>query len=112
MPHYSVTKIVQLCVSRALGEGARGADVRVNAYVPCPTATKSVRTYFESMATQRKRPFTEVVGEFFKSDIPGLLLQKLIDPATHGRAATQLATNPAQNGAAQRGHGGAFHSII
>jgi len=40
------------------------------------------------------------------------LLQRLIDPAMHGRAVVQLATNPVQNGTAQLGDGGAFHAII
>jgi NAD(P)-dependent dehydrogenase (short-subunit alcohol dehydrogenase family) len=112
MSHYSLTKTAQLGLSRALAERTRGTNVRVNAYMPGPTATESVQGYFEEMAAQRKRPFQEVVGDFFKTDMPDSLLQKLIDPAMHGRAVVQLATNAAQNGTAQRGDGGAFHSII
>jgi NAD(P)-dependent dehydrogenase (short-subunit alcohol dehydrogenase family) len=112
MPHYSMTKTAQLGLSRALAERTRGTNVRVNAYMAGPTATESAQAFFENLATQRKRPFEDLVGDFFKSDMPGSLLQKLIDPALHGRAVIQLATNPAQNGTAQRGDGGAFHSII
>jgi NAD(P)-dependent dehydrogenase (short-subunit alcohol dehydrogenase family) len=112
MTHYSVTKTAQLGLSRALAERTRGTNVRVNAYMPGPTATDSVKDYFDSMAAQRGRPVEAVLGEFFKTDMPGSLLQKLIDPAMHGRAVVQLATNSAQNGTAQRGDGGAFHSII
>jgi len=112
MPHYSVTKTAQLGLSRALAERTRGTNVRVNAYMPGPTATESVQAYFESMAAQRKQPFADVVGDFFKSDMPDSLLQKLIDPMMHGRAVIQLATNTAQNGTTQRGDGGAFHAII
>ncbi len=107
-----MTKTAQLGLSRALAERTRGTNVRVNAYMAGPTATESVQAFFESLARQRNRSFEDVVGEFFKSDMPGSLLQKLIDPAMHGRAVIQLATNPAQNGTAQRGDGGAFHSII
>lgn len=112
MPHYSVTKTAQLGLSRALAELTRGTNVRVNAYMPGPTATESVRDYFQSIATQRGVGFDEVVGGFFKADMPDSLLQKLIDPAMHGRAVVQLATNTAQNGTTQRGDGGAFHAII
>jgi NAD(P)-dependent dehydrogenase (short-subunit alcohol dehydrogenase family) len=112
MPHYSVTKTAQLGLSRALAERTRGTNVRVNAYMPGPTATDSVKGFFGSMAAQRNRPVDEVLGDFFKADMPGSLLQKLIDPAMHGRAVVQLATNAAQNGTAQRGDGGAFHAII
>ena len=43
---------------------------------------------------------------------PGSLIQRLIDPALHGRAVLQMATNWAMNGTAQRADGGAFHSIL
>lgn len=112
MTHYSLTKTAQLALSRALAERTRGTNVRVNAYMPGPTATESVQGYFESIAAQRGRPVSEVLGDFFKSDMPGSLLQKLIDPAMHGRAVVQLMTNSAQNGTAQRADGGAFHAII
>ena len=112
MPHYSLTKTAQLGLSRALAERTRGTNVRVNAYMPGPTATDSVKAYFESIASQRGRRVDEVLGDFFKADMPGSLLQKLIDPAMHGRAVVQLASNTAQNGTTQRGDGGAFHSIF
>jgi NAD(P)-dependent dehydrogenase (short-subunit alcohol dehydrogenase family) len=112
MTHYSVTKTAQLGLSRALAERTRGTGVRVNAYMPGPTATDSVTAFFEALAAERGRPVDEVLAEFFKVDMPGSLLQRLIDPAMHGRAVVQLATNSAQNGTAQRGDGGAFHSIV
>ena len=39
-------------------------------------------------------------------------VRSLCEAALHGRAVIQLTTNPAQNGTAQRGDGGAFHSIV
>lgn len=112
MTHYSVTKTAQLGLSRSLAERTRGTNVRVNAYMPGPTATESVTAFFKALAVERGRPVEQVLAEFFKIDMPGSLLQSLIDPAMHGRAVVQLATNTAQNGTAQRGDGGAFHSII
>jgi hypothetical protein len=52
------------------------------------------------------------VRGFFKDDQPGSLIQRLIDPAMHGRAVLQLATNWAMNGTTQRADGGAVHSIL
>lgn len=112
MVHYSVTKTAQLGLSRALAEMTRGTNVRVNTYLPGPTATESVRTYFEGIAKERGIGFDEVVKGFFEDDQPGSLIQRLIDPEMHGRAIVQLATNTAMNGTTQRADGGAIHSIL
>jgi len=112
MVHYSLTKTAQLGLSRALAELTRGTSVRVNAYMPGPTATDSVKSYFESIAADRGTSFEEVLRGFFKDDQPGSLIQKLIDPKMHGRAVVQLATNSAMNGTTQRADGGAVHSIL
>lgn len=112
MVHYSVTKTAQLGLARALAEMTRGTKVRVNAYLPGPTATDSVRDYFNGIAAERGIGFDAVVQGFFEKDQPGSLIQRLIDPALHGRALVQMATNWAMNGTAQRADGGAIHSIL
>lgn len=112
MVHYSVTKTAQLGLSRALAEMTRGTNVRVNAYLPGPTATPSVSDYFQGIAAERQSTVEAVTKEFFVKDQPGSLIQRLIDPALHGRAVLQMATNWAMNGTAQRADGGAFHSIL
>ena len=112
MVHYSTTKTALLGLSRALAENTRGSNVRVNAYLPGPTATESLRSAFADQARQQGTTTDEVVEDFFSNDMPDSLLQGLIDPALHGRAVVQLMTNPAQNGTAQRSDGGAVRSII
>lgn len=112
MTHYSLTKTAQLGLSRALAELTRGTDVRINAYMPGSTATESVEAYFQSIAAKRGTTFDQVIGDFFKKDMPDSLHQRLLDPAMHGRAVVQLMTNTAQNGTTQRADGGIFHSII
>jgi NAD(P)-dependent dehydrogenase (short-subunit alcohol dehydrogenase family) len=112
MIHYSTTKTAQLGLARGLAELTRGTNVRVNAYMPGTTATESVQGYFEGVAKSRNMSVDQVLSNFFKNDQPGSLIQKLIDPAMHGRAVVQLATNTAQNGTAMRTDGGAVHSII
>lgn len=112
MVHYSVTKTAQLGLARALAEMTRGTNVRVNAYLPGPTATDSVKAYFQEIAKDRGIGFEDVVKGFFEKDQPGSLIRRLIDPELHGRAILQLATNWAMNGTAQRADGGAIHSIL
>jgi NAD(P)-dependent dehydrogenase (short-subunit alcohol dehydrogenase family) len=112
MVHYSVTKTAQLGLARALAETTRGTNVRVNSYLPGPTANESVKDYFKGIAADRGIPFDDVVKGFFEHDQPGSLIQRLIDPQLHGRAIVQMATNWAMNGTAQRADGGAIHSIL
>lgn len=112
MVHYSVTKTAQLGLARALAETTRGTNVRVNSYLPGPTATESVSDYFQGIAEERGIDVDDVVRDFFDKDQPGSLIQRLIDPELHGRAILQLATNWAMNGTAQRADGGAIHSIL
>jgi len=112
MVHYSTTKTALLGLSRALAELTRSTSVRVNAYLPGPTATESLLSSFTDQARQRGMTTEEVLEEFFSTAMPDSLLQGLIDPRLHGRAVVQLMTNPAQNGTAQRGDGGAVRSII
>lgn len=112
MVHYSTTKTAQLGLSRALAELTRGTNVRVNAYLPGPTATESSRSYFADMAQKRGTTTEAAIAEFFRVDTPDSLLQDFIDPRLHGRALVQLMTNPAQNGTAQRSDGGAVRTIV
>ncbi len=112
MVHYSTTKTAQLGLSRALAEQTRGTNVRVNAYLPGPTATESSLAYFAGIAEQRGTTQEATIAEFFRTDMPDSLLQDFIDPRLHGRALVQLMTNPAQNGTAQRSDGGAVRTII
>ncbi len=112
MVHYSTTKTALLGLSRSLAELTRGTNVRVNAYLPGPTATESSRPYFAGVAQQRGTTTEAAIAEFFRTDMPDSLLQDFIEPRLHGRALVQLMTNPAQNGTAMRGDGGAVRSII
>ena len=112
MVHYSTTKTALLGLSRALAERTRGTSVRVNAYLPGPTATESLLSSFADQGRQRGMATEDVLEEFFSTEMPDSLLQGLIDPRLHGRAVVQLMTNPAQNGTAQRSDGGAVRSIV
>jgi NAD(P)-dependent dehydrogenase (short-subunit alcohol dehydrogenase family) len=112
MVHYSMSKSAQLGVSRALAEVAKGTNVRVNSYLPGPTATDSVMTYMGEIAEQQKKTVGEVVDNYFVENEPTSLYRRLIDPSVHGRAVVALATNPAMNGTAQRGEGGIIRSAF
>lgn len=112
MVHYSMSKSAQLGVSRALAEVTKGTGVRVNSYLPGPTATDSVMTYMAGIAEQEAKTVDEVVANYFVVNEPTSLYRKLIDPSFHGRAVVALATNPAMNGTAQRGEGGIIRSAF
>lgn len=112
MVHYSMSKSAQLGVSRALAELTKGTNVRVNSYLPGPTATDSVMTYMGEIAEQQKKTVEEVVDNYFVENEPTSLYRRLIDPSVHGRAVVALATNPAMNGTAQRGEGGIIRSAF
>jgi NAD(P)-dependent dehydrogenase (short-subunit alcohol dehydrogenase family) len=112
MVHYSVTKTAQLGLSRGLAEITKGTNVRVNSFLPGPTATDSVREYFGEIAEDKGIPVDEVIGNYFEQDEPSSLIQRLIDPAYHGRAAIAIMTNPAMNGTAQRCEGGIVRSAF
>lgn len=110
MVPYSMTKAAQLGLARALAEMTKGTCVTVNTLMPGPTATESVREYFGQIAEQKGVTLDEVVSNYFKEEEPSSLLQTLIDPAYHGRAAIALATNPAINGSVLRCEGGIVRS--
>jgi NAD(P)-dependent dehydrogenase (short-subunit alcohol dehydrogenase family) len=112
MVHYSMTKSAQLGVSRALAEMTKGTNVRVNAYLPGPTATSSVMAYMARIANQGGKTVDQVIAGYFTDNEPTSLYRRLIDPALHGRAVMALMTNPAINGTAQRGEGGIIRSAF
>lgn len=112
MAHYAMTKAAQLGISRSLAELTKGTNVRVNSFLPGPTATDAVHTYFGGIAAQEGKTLDEVTAGYFRDHEPSSLIQRLIDPAVHGRAVVALAANPAMNGTAQRCEGGIIRSAI
>lgn len=112
MVPYSTTKTAMLGLARSLAELTRGTNVRVTSYMPGTTATESVQGYFEGLARDQGKTVDEALRDFYRDVQPGNLVQKLIDPALHGRGVVQLATNAAMNGVTHRADGGTIRSII
>lgn len=112
MVPYSTTKTAMLGLSRSLAELTRGTNVRVTSYMPGTTATESVAGYFEGLAREQGKTVDEALRDFYRDVQPSNLLQKLIDPALHGRGVIQLATNAAMNGVTHRADGGTIRSIL
>jgi NAD(P)-dependent dehydrogenase (short-subunit alcohol dehydrogenase family) len=112
MVPYSVTKTAMLGLGRSLAELTRGTSVRVNSYMPGTTATESLETYFADLARQQGKTVEETLHDFYREVQPSNLVQKLIDPAMHGRGVVQLATNTAMNGVTHRADGGTIRSIF
>jgi NAD(P)-dependent dehydrogenase (short-subunit alcohol dehydrogenase family) len=112
MVPYSTTKTAMLGLSRSLAELTRGTNVRVTSYMPGTTATPSVQGYFEGLAKEQGKSVEETLKEFYHDVQPSNLVQKLIDPAMHGRGVVQLMTNTAMNGVTHRADGGTIRSIF
>ncbi|MBD9625040.1 SDR family oxidoreductase [Ensifer sp. ENS06] len=112
MTPYSTTKTAMLGLSRSLAELTRGTNVRVNSYMPGSTATESVETYFTDLAAQQGKTVEQTLADFYRDVQPSNLIQKLIDPAHHGRGIVQLMTNGAMNGVCHRADGGTIRSIF
>lgn len=112
MVPYSTTKTAMLGLSRSLAELTRGTNVRVNSYMPGTTATESVQGYFEGLAKDQGKTVETALADFYRDVQPSNLVQKLIDPAMHGRGVVQLMTNSAMNGLCHRADGGTIRSIF
>lgn len=112
MVPYSTTKTAMLGLSRSLAELTRGTSVRVTSYMPGTTATPSVQGYFEGLAKEQGKSVEDALKDFYREVQPSNLVQKLIDPAMHGRGVVQLATNTAMNGVTHRADGGTVRSIF
>ncbi|WP_309085664.1 SDR family oxidoreductase [Chelativorans sp.] len=112
MIHYSLTKTAQVALARGMAELTKGTKVRVNSFMPGPTATDSVRDYFNQIAAEQGITYEEVEKNYFVEKEPTSLVQGLIDPANYGRGVVAMMTNPAVNGVVWRMEGGIIRSAF
>ncbi|MGF1625104.1 MAG: SDR family NAD(P)-dependent oxidoreductase [Alphaproteobacteria bacterium] len=112
MIHYSITKTVQVALARGMAELTKGTRVRVNSFMPGPTATESVMDYFGEIAAQKGIAREDVIKSYFTENEPSSLVQGLIDPSSYGRGVVAMMTNPAVNGVVWRMEGGIIRSAF
>jgi 3-oxoacyl-[acyl-carrier protein] reductase len=111
MAHYSASKATQLSISRSLAELTKGTTVTVNAVLPGPTETDSLKSFIESV--NPGLPYAEAERKFMDENRPSSLIYRLAKPAEVANVVAFLASERAAviNGAAIRAEGGTVQTI-
>lgn len=111
MAHYSATKTVQLSLSRSLAELTKGTKVTVNAVLPGPTMTETIKTFLERIFPGL--PTAEAEKRFIKENRPGSLIARFIKPEEIADVVVFVSSDKASaiNGAAIKVEGGIVKNI-
>lgn len=111
MAHYSASKATQLSISRSLAELTKGTAVTVNAVLPGPTETESLKGFIESVNPGLS--YEEAERKFIQENRPSSLIYRLAKPAEVANVVAFLASERAAviNGAAIRAEGGTVQTI-
>jgi len=113
MIDYGMTKTAQLAVSRGLAESVAGTGVTINAVLPGPTRSESLRKWMQVAADEQAISLDEAEQRFLKTMRPTSLLGRF---ATTDEVANMVVyvCSPqanATNGAALRVDGGVVRFI-
>lgn len=111
MAHYSASKATQLSISRSLAELTKGTAVTVNAVLPGPTETESLKAFIESV--NPGLAYADAERKFMQENRPSSLIYRLAKPAEVANVVAFLASERAAviNGAAIRAEGGTVQTI-
>lgn len=111
MAHYSASKATQLSISRSLAELTKGSAVTVNAVLPGPTETESLKSFIQSVNPDVA--YAEAERKFMQENRPSSLIYRLAKPAEVANVVAFLASERAAviNGAAIRAEGGTVPTI-
>jgi 3-oxoacyl-[acyl-carrier protein] reductase len=90
MAHYSASKATQLSISRSLAELTKGTAVTVNAVLPGPTETESLKSFIESV--NPGLPYAEAERKFMSENRPSSLIYRLAKPAEVANVVAFLAS--------------------
>ncbi|MEG0158389.1 MAG: SDR family oxidoreductase [Carnobacterium sp.] len=108
MPQYSMSKTMQLSLSKTLAKLTQGSKVTVNAVMPGSTMTEGVVEMLENWFPGGNETLVEKGQRFMKENRPNSLIQKFIAPEEIGRMVVFVSSPMASaiNGAALRVDGG------
>jgi 3-oxoacyl-[acyl-carrier protein] reductase len=111
MAHYSASKATQLSISRSLAELTKGTAVTVNAVLPGPTETESLKGFIESVNPGLS--YAQAERKFMQENRPSSLIYRLAKPAEVANVVAFLVSERAAviNGAAIRAEGGTVQTI-
>jgi NAD(P)-dependent dehydrogenase (short-subunit alcohol dehydrogenase family) len=113
MIHYATTKTAQLSLSRGLANLTRGTNVTVNSVLPGPTRSEGIVDFMRSVATDPKASAEQIEAEFFATQRPASLIQRMSEPEEIASLVAYLSSplSAATNGAALRAEGGLVTTI-
>lgn len=111
MAHYSASKATQLSISRSLAELTKGTAVTVNAVLPGPTETESLKSFIQSV--NPGLDYAEAERKFMDENRPSSLIYRLAKPSEVANVVAFLSSERAAviNGAAIRAEGGTVQTI-
>lgn len=111
MAHYSASKATQLSISRSLAELTKGSRVTVNAVLPGPTETESLKSFIASVNPALS--YADAEQKFMAENRPSSLILRLAKPREVANVVAFLASERAAviNGAAIRAEGGTVQTI-
>jgi 3-oxoacyl-[acyl-carrier protein] reductase len=111
MAHYSASKATQLSISRSLAELTKGTAVTVNAVLPGPTETESLKSFIQSVNPGLS--YAEAERKFMDENRPSSLIYRLAKPFEVANVVGFLSSESAAviNGAAIRAEGGTVQTI-
>ncbi|MGX7418903.1 SDR family NAD(P)-dependent oxidoreductase [Carnobacterium gallinarum] len=108
MPQYSMSKTMQLSLSKTLAKLTKGSKVTVNTVMPGSTMTEGVVEMLENWFPDSTEDLVEKGRRFMSENRPHSLIQKFIEPEEIGRMVAFVSSPMASafNGAAIRVDGG------
>lgn len=111
MAHYSASKATQLSISRSLAELTKGTAVTVNAVLPGPTETESLKSFIQSVNPGLS--YADAERKFMDENRPSSLIYRLAKPSEVANVVAFLSSERAAviNGAAIRAEGGTVQTI-
>lgn len=108
MVHYGMTKAAVQSVSRGLAKVLTGTNVTVNAILPGPTRSESVKKMMEEQAQEAGISVAEAEKRFIDDNRPSSIIHRLADPEEVANLCVYVASEQASatTGAALRVEGG------
>lgn len=92
MPQYSLTKTVNLSLTKSLSKLTKGTHVTVNTIMPGSTLTEGVQQMLVEMYKDSGLPESKWEGDFMKHHRPLSQIQRLIRPEEVGRFTAFVAS--------------------
>lgn len=114
MIDYGVSKTAYLSLSRGLAKRMAGTGVTVNAVLPGPTLSESVRAGLEPEQEKTGKSLDELAREMVMAERPTSIIQRCATPEEVANLAVYLASPQASatTGAALRVDGGIVDTIV